>query len=324
MLVAIYQCHACHTEVLGFLLDALANEGHQVIVYNDPHRDPSSCLDFYQTRLGRRLDVRPCHALSQEHVQCDRIIMTTADDPISQSLLDGCAEKIIAIQHERGWHRTWLPCHVGLSPYVSNPFLFPVHQSPPLFCPAPAGPSTPARAAFLHLAIVGHVTHAKHLEEISAFLASSTRTRLTFLSRQESQYVQMIRASPGNAGRVMVADNLPTRELVTVLESADIDAIWTPVRKNVDHSSIKLTGALPLAFNLRKRLVVPDMLASAYGLGGAVVVYDSGVAGFLDMLGCWDARTAQEWERMSQLADAFVVNTVASNTALLRRMLVTL
>lgn len=320
MRVALYQCYKCHTEVLGFLIDSLARDKHEVVIYNEPASDASSFVHFYEDLFGTSLEIRPCHALASDHAELDAIIMATADDPMSLLVIRECPQKIVAVQHERVWHRTEdLSCHVGLSPYVSDPFMFPVYEALSVLNNSAR---MPARAEQLHLAIVGHVSESKHLDEIHAFLASSTKTRMTFMSRQHSRLVHTILTNPAYVGRVRVLNNLATHYLMTILGHVDIDAIWVPVRSYFDHSSTKLTGALPLAYNLKKRILVPDMIATAYGLDGAIV-YASGVEGFLALLDEWDARTEEDWKDLAGRATAFVRRTVESNRVLLSRMLST-
>lgn len=321
MRVAIYQLGKFHTEIFGFLLDALGCAGHDLVIYNDPDDDLCSFLRYYDKLFERRLVVRPCGTLLAEHAGYDKILMTTVDDFIWSELSRGeSSDRIIAIEHERGWWRPELACHVGLSPFVSSPHLFPVYAKPRAAVHRSVT-HTPSRSHRLHLAIVGDVTPAKHIEEITAFLDHSAHTRVTFFARKASFLVHQLRTHAGTE-RVVLRDNVASEELVEALESDAIDAIWTPIRHGFCHSTFKLSGALPLAFNLQKLLIVPDMIAEAYDLDG-VVVYRNGVDGLCEMLRGWDDKSEDHWTDLSQRAALFVQRTVAENRLLLDRMIET-
>lgn len=320
MRVAIYQLGQFHTEIFGFLLDALAHAGHDPVIYNNNAVDPCSFLRYYDRLFKRPLVVRPCDALLHEHTDYDRIIMATVDDFIWPELSHGESHRIIAIEHERGWWKPEIQCHVGLSPFVSVPHMFPIYVKPPTSTPSDDRHKVPSRSHRLHLAIVGDVTQAKHIEEVMAFLDHSPDTRVSFFARRATPLAHDIRTYAGP--RVQLRDNLSAEDLVTVLESDDVDAIWTPIRQGVNHSTFKLTGALPLAFNLQKLLIVPDMIADAYELRGAVV-YTSGVEGLREMLGGWDERSEEDWSELSLSAATFAQRTVLTNERLLRQMLET-
>lgn len=313
MHIALYQSYKCHTEVLGFLLDALA--GHVVTIYNDPEHDSATFLSYYEHHFGVPLDVRSCHRLTSDLEAIDKVIMVTADDEINPWILQAHAEKMVLIQHGRTWWHTGLPCHGGLCPYAASPFMFPVYSRPTII-----SHPIPHRSEYLHFAVVGHVTETKHCDEMFMFLTHMPNTRLTFFARQHSDQVASFQHHPSFAGRVHVRLNLPTHELASALQSDDIDAIWVPVRRDVEHSNFKLTGALPLSYNLQKLLIVPDMIADAYRLDGAVV-YESGVDGLRDMLRGWDSRTDAEWRDMSARSTDFVTRTVTANKLLLDQML---
>lgn len=315
MRVAIYQLGRFHTETFGFLLDALERSGVTVVIYNNVESDPFSFLAYYTELFARPLDIRPCDRLLAEHSGYDRIIMATVDDFIWPELSHGESCKIIAIEHERGWWRPELSCHVGLSPFVSIPHMFPVYS------PVSDHVHTSPKASDeLHLAIVGDVTDTKHMEEMNAFLDHSPGTKISFFARKATDLVHRLGAE--YAGKVLMREDVSTGDLIGALESDDIDGIWTPIRHGVNHSTFKLTGALPLAFNLGKLLVVPDMIAEAYGLEGAVV-YRSGVAGLREMLAGWDTRSKEDFRDLSRRATAFVQQTVFNNGRLLQQMLET-
>lgn len=327
MRIALYQSYRCHTEVLGFLLDALSPpvcghddhaDDHVLTLYNEPDADSATFVRYYRDLFSQLKApiVKPCSCLHADLANIDKIIMVTADDSIDPSILYRDPTKTVMIQHGNTWWHPSLPCHGGLSPYTATPFMFPVYSSrltSSRYIPPPR-----ERSDSLHLAVVGHVTSSKHMEEMTAFLAYSVHTRLTFFARQFSQQVHDLQVM--GQGRVRVRLNLPTADMIEAIQDDDIDAMWVPIRRDVDHSTFKLSGALPLSYNVQKLLIVPDMIARVYELRGAVV-YESGVVGFTSMLHAWDRMTRRDWLDLSELATGFVESTVAKNKTQLRGML---
>lgn len=318
MHIALYQSYLCHTEVFGFILDALRvmYPQYTLTVYLGPGTDTATFIPFYEELFGLTLTIKPCYQINSDIANIDKVIMITVDDPIDHAILYAHPDKFVLIEHERTWFHTSMPCHTGLSPYTATPFVFPVYAQLPPERPVP----TVKPAARLHLAVVGHVTSSQNSDEMRAFLNFSPHTRLTFFSRQYSHEVNEIQTTSSFTGRVRVKTNLSTKALISSLKDNDIDGVWAPVRKNGIHSTIKLTGALPLSYNIQKLLIVPDILATSYCLEGAVV-YDNGVDGLLLMMQEWDARSEEDWKHTAEQATAFVQRTVCTNLTLLRRMI---
>jgi hypothetical protein len=281
--LGLVQRDSIHSEVFGPFLQLCKHLSIDCTVYSGGRNDPLSMLDLFRSWVGIEFQTKGAGEWKAdlEEGRLDRVVLITSDewwrkDPHTNiPFVTKHSDKIIAVHHDsEEYFRPYYPTFCCLVPFAGmDKWIFPIYDTPK------EGSALDKDGALVQIGILDRRpgSKAKDIDDIVRYLKSSPDRRVVSYAREAAD-------APVGLKNFTMRVGLPSDTMIREIQG-DYRYVWIPIPKSSPYGTKILTGAIAVAVNLDKLILMPRHLAESYRLTGCVLTYEESIMEIADFLG---------------------------------------